>query len=222
MMRIIVRIVISAIISVGLDCAWIENVTAQETRPRSLSDIVFFGVWHVKELKQHHNSEGVEICVRRYLEAIPPTSILWATIVLPEMEDALNARRRHLIEQMVTILGENVRIEAESFASTVPLQLEWEGMSEGPLDEAEFADKWINRHPETSIGPFLHLFMAHRLRAGYEAARARHESGLWPILASQYHESLDKARSSANPLIFCIANDMENQSYVYLRGQNRP
>jgi len=63
---------------------------------------------------------------------------------------------------------------------------------------------------------------AHRLRAGYEAARAGQEKGLWPILARRYRESLDKVRSSTNPLISCIASDLEAQAYVYLEGQGRP
>ena len=95
-------------------------------------------------------------------------------------------------------------------------------MSECPLDEANYVDNWLSKRPDTPIAQFLYLFKAHRLRAGYEAAQASHEKGLWPILAKKYRESLDKVRSSTNPLISCIANDLEAQEYVYLEGYGRP
>lgn len=125
---------------------------------------------------------------------------------------------------MVTILGEKARKEARLFASAVPLMLEWEGMSEGPLDEANFVDNWLSKRPDTSapIAPFLFLFKAHRYRAGYEAAKFGHEKGLWPILAKNYHETIDKVKACGNPLISCIADDLEAQPYVYLKGQGRP
>jgi hypothetical protein len=137
-------------------------------------------------------------------------------------EEAVHVRKRNLAEQMAAILGENVRAEATAFASAAPLLAEWEGMSEGPVNEADFAQQWLDKRPGTSIAPFLYLFRAHRFRAGYEAARAGHEKGLWPILALRYRESLDRARSSANPLISCIAGDLDAQAYVYLSGQGCP
>ena len=127
-----------------------------------------------------------------------------------------------MVEQMVAILGGKVRAEAEAFAYSVPLSIEWEGMSEGPVREANFVDNWLKKRPQTPIAPFLHLLKAHRLRAGYEAARARHEKDLWPILAGLYREEMNKARSSSNPLIHCIADDLEAQIFVYLGGHGRP
>ncbi|MEO0249045.1 MAG: hypothetical protein ABIN58_05775 [candidate division WOR-3 bacterium] len=125
-------------------------------------------------------------------------------------------------EQMVAILGPQVRAEAEAFASGMPLRTEWEGMSEGPISEADFVDNWLRKRPMTPIAPFLHLLRAHRLRAGYEAARARHEKNLWPVLARRYREALNMAKSSSNPLISCIADDLDAQPFVYLQSQGMP
>lgn len=127
-----------------------------------------------------------------------------------------------MTEQMVAILGRQVRAEAEAFASVMPLMTEWESMSEGPLGEADFVDNWLRRRPMTPIAPFLYLLKAHRLRAGYEAARARGEKNLWPILARRYREALNMAKSSSNPLISCIADDLDAQPFVYLEGQGMP
>jgi hypothetical protein len=222
MMQFVMRFLIFTVFAVGLNCACIDKVTAEPSKSIFLSEVVFFGVRSVKELKQGNNLEAGQKCVRKYFDAIPPKSYLWLTNVPSGPESAVYARRRNLVEQMVTILGENVRSEAKAFASAVPLLAEWEGMSEGPVAEAAFVDQWLRKRPETSIAPFLHLFKAHRLRAGYEAARAGHEKSLWPILARQYKKSIDKARSIANPLISCIADDIEAQTYVYLAGQGRP
>jgi hypothetical protein len=95
-------------------------------------------------------------------------------------------------------------------------------MRENPLNEANFVDNWISKRPKTSIEPFLYLFKAHRLRAGYECAKNGHEKGLWPILAVRYKEALGKAVSFNNPLVSCIIKDMEAQPYVYLEGYGHP
>lgn len=137
-------------------------------------------------------------------------------------QTVLDYRRQNLREQIVVMMGEQTRADAEAFARAVPLFVEWEGMSENPLNEADFADNWLRKHPDTPIAAFLYLFKAHRLRAGYEAAKARREKDLWPVLAGKYKEALDKALSFNHPLISCIALDMENQPYVYLEGYGRP
>jgi hypothetical protein len=205
-----------------LNCALIENVSAEQPRPISLSAIVFFGHPSVRELKHDNNLKKANACLRKYLDAIPPKSYLLLPDISSGPEDAVNYKRRNLEEQIVTVLGENTRVEAKAFSQAVPLYAEWEGMSEGPVDEANFVDNWLSKRPGTPIAPFLHLFKAHRLRAGYEAARAGHEKGLWPVLARQYRESLDKVRFSTNPLISCIIKDLEAQTYVYLEGYGRP
>ena len=210
------------LLALVLNCALIENVSAEQPRPISLSAIVFFGHPSAMELKQDNNLKTGHACLRKYLEAVSPKSYLLLPDVSSGPEDAVNYKRRNLEEQIVTVLGENTRAEAKAFSFAVPLYAEWEGMSECPVDEANFVDNWLSKRPGTLIAPFLHLFKAHRLRAGYEAARAEHEKGLWPILARQYRESLDKVKFSTNPLISCIAKDLEAQTYVYLEGYGRP
>lgn len=200
----------------------VEAIGAGPTESPSISAIVLFGVRPAKELDLSSYRKDGQGCVKSYLDAISRKSYPWLQIVPPDPEGAVDARRRNLEEQIVTLLGEKTRREARAFSSVVPLLAEWEGMSEGPVDEANFADQWLTRYPDTPIASFLHLFMAHRLRAGYEAARAGREKGLWPILARRYRDILDKARFSSNPLISCIANDLEVQSHVYLEGHGRP
>jgi len=203
-----------------LNYALVDNVIASPPEP-SLSATVLFGVTSLKEIKQNKNFKKNE-CLQKYLKAIPKKSYLWSADFPSDPENAVNYKRRNLEEQIVIIMGDKTRDEARIFSLNVPLYTEWEGMSENPLNEANFVDNWLSKRPGTPITPFLHLFKAHRLRAGYECAQAGHEKGLWPILAVRYKESLEKALSFNNPLIFCIIKDMEAQPYVYLEGYGRP
>ena len=205
-----------------LSFAPVGKIMAAQPSPTSLSAIVFFGHPSVRELKKDNNLKTGQPCLRKYLEAVSPKSYLMLPNNSTGSEDAVNHKRRNLEEQIITVIGDNARDEAKAFSLAVPLYAEWEGMSECPLDEANFVDNWLSKRPDTPIAQFLYLFKAHRLRAGYEAAQASHEKGLWPILAKKYRESLDKVRSSTNPLISCIANDLEAQEYVYLEGYGRP
>ncbi len=187
----------------------------------SLSAIVFYGLPLAKEIR-HNRHLKTDECFQKYLKAIPAKSFLLSAVAPSGTEATLNYRRRNLEEQIVIVMGEKTRDEAKAFSRAVPLYTEWEGMSENPLNEANFADNWLVKRPQTPIAPFLYLFRVHRLRAGYEAAKAGHEKGLWPVLVVKYKESLEKAMSSGNPLILCVAKDMEAQPYVYLEGYGRP
>ena len=197
-----------------------DKVMAGQTEP-SLSAVVLFGISSVKEIKQNKNLKKDE-CLQKYLKAIPAKSFLLTAASLSGPDNTFKYRQRNLEEQIVVILGDKSKEEAKAFSKAVPLCIEWEGMSEGPLNEANFVDNWLSNRPGTPIAPFLYLFKAHRLRAAFEAAKFGNEKGLWPILAKRYKESLEKALSFGNPLISCIAKDMEEQPYVYLEGHGKP
>lgn len=214
------RILFSALMILALISAPAGSVQAGQTDP-SLSAIVLFGLPLAKEIR-HNRHLKTDECFQKYLKAIPAKSFLMSAVAPSGPEATLNFRRRNLEEQIVIVMGEKTRDEAKAFSRAVPLYTEWEGMSENPLNEANFADNWLTKRPQTPIAPFLYLFKAHRLRAGYEAAKAGHEKGLWPILAVRYKEALKKAISFGNPLILCVAKDMEAQPYVYLEGHGRP
>jgi len=220
--KAVIVLLLCAILGMELGYTRFRAIGAEPTESTSISAVVLFGFRPAKELDLSSYPKDGQDCVKAYLEAISPKSHLWLQNVPSDAEGAVDVRRRNLEEQIATLLGEKTRRDARAFASAVPLLAEWEGMSEGPLDEANFADQWLTRYPDTPIASFLHLFIAHRLRAGYEAARAGREKGLRPILARRYHDTLEKAQSSSNSLISCIANDLEGQSHVYLEGHGRP
>lgn len=221
-MSLVLRYLCVAVCAIALSGGWCLCDETTPPKVPSLSEIVLIGLRPVKELDPLRYPKERRLCVQNYLTAIAPDSYLWTFEPPATLERVVLVRRVAMTEQMVALLGPQVRAEAEAFASAMPLMTEWEGMSEGPIGEADFVDNWLRKQPMTPIAPFLYLLEAHRLRAGYEAARARHEKNLWPVLARRYREALNMAKSSSNPLISCVADDLDAQPFVYLEGQGMP
>ncbi len=194
---------------------------ADDNRPQpSLSDVVLFAAFPLSSLDSSKYVGDRRTCVERYLTTAKPGLF---TEAKTDREDQVLALRRWRLERHIIVIhGSEAKRDAGLFASGVPLVLEWEGMSEGPLIEADYAEQWLDRYPQSPIVPFLHLFAAHRFRAGFEAAGREHAKGLIPIVAAKYRNHLQAARSAKNDKIACIANDMETLPYVYLSGFGRP
>lgn len=188
----------------------------------SISETILIGLRPVTELQNTQCAPETNKCIQTYLASVPAKSILRGKAVNVTPNNVISVRRKNLEEQIVNLLGAAARSEAKLFAKAVPLCIEWEGMSEGPLEEVNVAEQWLKKRPNTPLKPFLYLFIAHRLRAGYEAARHEHTKELHPILARRYKEYLEKAINSSNKLISCIAKEMDALPYVYLEGMGRP
>lgn len=206
-------------------CLWcmVCHTTICHGQSSSLTAVVLFGNCPVTALDPSSYPEDLRICATAYLDAIPADSPLRYWQVIDDQTKVLDARRSNLQQQIVLLLGDSVAVQAGEFTGAMPLCLEWEGMWEGPLDEADFASQWLDKYSPTPLEPFLHLFMAHRLRAAYEAARMEGgNKGLIPILAERYKKNISIALNSSNTLISCIARDLEEQSYVYLPEMGRP
>lgn len=210
----------SVTVSASLCLLGAASVGAADDRI-SLSSAVFFGTPTIKEMLRK-KSHGKNDCLEQYLKAIPTGSFLLSAVLPSGQEKTREYRRRHLEEQMIVLFGAEVQKEAHAFARAVPLCLEWEGMTEGPLGEVEFTDAWLKSHPGTRIDAFLYLFTAHRLRAAFEAANRGKDHDLRPLLAARYKEALGRAKSFHHPLISCIAEDMEAEDHVYLKGCGKP
>jgi hypothetical protein len=206
----------------GMGCGVPTPAGAGSSGSPSLSEVVLFGIRSVSDLDFDKCPSERRQCLQRYLQAVAPDSSLLLQTQVVRPEEAVQIRRRRLQEQIVLLIGHSAEAEAKTFSAAVPISLEWEGMSEGPLDEADRARQWLERYPATPLRPFLHLFMAHRLRAGFEAARREQAKGLWPILAERYKKEIAIARSSPNELIACLAEDLEAQPHVYLAGFGHP
>jgi hypothetical protein len=148
---------------------------------------------------------------RRFRSALP------ALPVEPGPERSLEEKRRELERGLVALIDRNgIEALARDYARRAILGYEWEGMSDGPLGEAGFAEEFLARNPGTPLEPYLELFLAHRYRcigetlAPGESAEARDQA------AAQYRRHLAIALADADPLVRFTATDMAARPFLYL------
>ena len=194
---------------------------AADQRPEpSLTDVVLFASLPLSSLDTAAYRDKQQVCVKKYLMAAK--KYMHNEPKPGQSEQNIAIRRWRMERYILLIQGPTSKKDAGLFASGVPLILEWEGMSEGPLVEADYTEQWLKQYPQSPIVPFFHIFAAHRYRAGFEAAGSEHAKGLIPNTAAKYKQHLQAARSAGNGWITCIADDMEGLAYVYLSGFGRP
>jgi hypothetical protein len=194
---------------------------AADHRPQpSLTDVVLLVSFPLSSLSPTAYRSNQRACVESYLAAGKASLSKEAKAANEEQKIVI---RRWRLERHITVIhGSTGKKDAERFTAGFPLSLEWEGMSAGPLIEADYTEQWLKRYLQSPIVPFLHLLAAHRFRAGFETAGREDAKGLIPITAAKYRHHLQAARSTGNDKIACIANDLEALPYVYLSGFGRP
>ncbi len=219
----LVRIVIALLWIATICCETGFGDSAVDPEGSSLSDIVLLRMKAANDLIATSDGMNVRPCVDVYRKAVASNIWLRNLQIPVSPGKVLKMRRRYLVEQIVILTGgESIRKEAESFVRALPLHFEWEGDPAGPLEEADAAERWLKRHPNTPIGSFGHLFLAHRCRAAFEALSSERDGMLRDHLSIRYRKAIQKAKTSAFPLIQCIANDLDAQSHVYLKDHGRP
>ncbi|MBP7866721.1 MAG: hypothetical protein KA419_12315 [Acidobacteria bacterium] len=130
------------------------------------------------------------------------------------------SEKRRLVERgIVTLLGPQTAEAAAAYATKATLFYEWEGMSDGPLDEALFAEQWLEKTPGTPLRAYLLLFLLHRWRSGIEALEAEKAPERVPALRKKYGERLAELMKCEDPLIRWIAEDIDTAKRVYLLPQ---
>ena len=201
-----------------------SQVMAGESDSLSLSGFVLFSALPVSALDETFISKEKSECRLEYVSSLKSFFKKEPEAKKGENNESylLSLRRWRLERQICFIFGKEVSKEAESFVSKLPLSLEWEGMADGPLAEAEYAEKWISQRPESKILPFVHLFAAHRLRALSEISCLRGDKEKIDLFFQGFRKHIKSALSSGNKRIICLAKDMEDLPHVYLRCENKP
>ncbi len=136
---------------------------------------------------------------------------------------AIDAKRR-VIERAIVALIERQGIaqRAVEFVKDAPIAYEWEGMPEGPEAEAAFAEGFLSKDPATPLAPFIHVFVAHRERAAFEACERETNTGCMKKTAAKYRDALQRGRSASDPIFRLVADDLDRAPYVYLRTASHP
>lgn len=135
----------------------------------------------------------------------------------PGPESWLLEKRRHLERDLIACgTGEGPGEEAAAYARTATLAYEWEGMSEGPLSEAAFAEEYLRVHPGTPLASYLGLFLAHRYRCAHEILAGTPDAAAREGARARYAFHLERALMDADPLARFVAADLRARPFLYL------
>jgi hypothetical protein len=111
---------------------------------------------------------------------------------------------------------------AANYAKNARLYLEWEGSSSGPLDEAKFAEDYLKQNARSPLKPYLLLFLVHRYRVAYECLDYEKNYRKQAEATLKYHQYLKEARNESDPLVGLIADDVDKQTYLYIKTEKHP
>ena len=133
-------------------------------------------------------------------------------------------QKRRSVERAIVALVEVAGIEkmAADYASKARLYYEWEGMSDGPLGEAQFAETYLSANPATPLRPYLLLFLLHRYRCAYECLGFEKNLEGRAKAEQKYQLYLKQARANPDPLIALVADDIDRAPYLYIKTDEHP
>jgi hypothetical protein len=131
-------------------------------------------------------------------------------------------QKRRQLERGIVALVEVQGVErlAADYAEEAVIYYEWEAISEKPLQEAGFAEDYLQKKPETPIRPYLYLFLAQRYRCAAEILAREKAKNQEKNAREKYQHYLKLSRTQPDPLIGLIAADLESQPYLYLRAES--
>lgn len=132
--------------------------------------------------------------------------------------------KRRLVEQAIVSLIDAPGIErtAADYVSTAPIRYEWEGMPDGPLEEANHAEALLTKDPASPLAPWFHAFIAQRQRIAFETCEVQKNAEGMTAAAKKYRTFVERARAASDPIFGLLMADMERQPYLYLKTATHP
>jgi hypothetical protein len=134
-----------------------------------------------------------------------------------------DAKKRALERAMVSLIEiPGIEKTAADFVAKAPVSYEWEGMHDGPVDEARYVEEALKADPASPLAPWFHVFIAQRQRVAFEAYESeKNEEGM-KSAAKKYRAFVERARASEDPIFSAIIEDLERQPYLYLKTSRNP
>lgn len=111
---------------------------------------------------------------------------------------------------------------AAAYARTAVLIYEYEGYSDGPLDEAAHAEGYLARHPHSVLRPGLELFLLERYRAAFEAADYEGNVPAMTRAATAYRAVWGRLDVVRDPVVRAVAGELDAALQVYMRSAEHP
>ena len=115
--------------------------------------------------------------------------------------------KRRLLEQAIVSLIDVPGIEkrAADYVATAPINYEWKGLQDGPLEEANHAEAILAKD-----------------RVAFETfAMQKNDEGM-KAAAKKYRTFADRAMAADDPIYAALIADMERQPYLYMKGAPNP
>lgn len=132
--------------------------------------------------------------------------------------------KRRLVEQAIVSLIDAPGIEriAADYVSTAPIRYEWEGLPDGPLEEANHAEALLTKDPASPLAPWFAAFIAQRQRVTFETCEVQKNEEGMKAAAKKYRTFVERARAASDPIFGLLMADMERQPYLYLKTATHP
>lgn len=108
----------------------------------------------------------------------------------------------------------NAATLAAEYAASATILYEWEGLHTAPLEEAGYAERFIREHPTSPLVPYLHLFVAARMRYAFEMLDGALVDQEMVSLARRYVAHLEQG-GARSPLLRLIGADLDGLAFVY-------
>jgi hypothetical protein len=140
---------------------------------------------------------------------------------LSEGPERWQLEKRQRVERgiVAVIARDGIEASAAEYATQAVIQYEWEGMSDGPLAEAAFAETYLEQHPGTALRPYLNLFIINRLRYTEVFLTSEKNSTAAAAASARLQQCRAAAAGDPDPLIGWVAADIE---VVPVRDAVRP
>ena len=123
--------------------------------------------------------------------------------------------KEQAVERAIACLVEapNAAQLATDYAAKARILYEWEGLSSSPLEEAEYAEQYINDHGDSPLVPYLCLFVAERLRYAFEYLNQQKNPMEATAVAARYRSYIGRARR-ADPIVALAADDLDGLPFL--------
>ena len=134
-----------------------------------------------------------------------------------------DAKRRVLERAIVSLLDvPGIERAAVEFVAGAPIAGEWNGLHQGPLDEAAYAENLLKKDPESPLAPWLYVFIAERQRIVFEASENEKDQAAMAAAARKYRTFSSRARSVPDPVFPALMHDLERLPYLYIKSAGNP
>ncbi len=202
---------------------WMWGATAAEPPGGSTHEVasslfdVIFGWEPVDSIRIESFPEGERVRIEAFIRRFKTVQ---ATFVPGKQafEMETRAEKEHRWVSIIWGLApDSVDVSlVQAFVRSAGIMFEWEGMSEGPLSEAQAAESFLKGHENSPIAPSIWMFLAHRYMAASECLTHEQQIKAAENTKKNAEKYLNRMTTHSDPLIRRIGREIGQRTRVYL------